>query len=107
MHELEFVHQRSPYPLLLLVGWPFLQVKSNFRKFTENLIGDLVAAQDDDELLQGIDWRALSEQTNFDKHLDKELPGASGGVSTPLCFSWTIMRDWHVPCYACSQASAV
>lgn len=41
----------------------------------QGLLEDLHADQDDDELLQGLDWSALSANTDFSKGLDKELPG--------------------------------
>lgn len=53
------------------------QVKNLFRKFTSTAIEDLAAGQDEDELLQGLDWAMLRQHTDFDKQLDKELPGES------------------------------
>ncbi|KAG2448639.1 hypothetical protein HYH02_006526 [Chlamydomonas schloesseri] len=50
------------------------EVKNLFRKFTSTAIEDLEVNQDEDELLQGLDWAMLKKETNFDHHLDKELP---------------------------------
>lgn len=72
LHVARFHNLMRVYSLLLLTP---RQVKNLFRKFTSTAIEDLAAGQDEDELLQGLDWAMLKLHTNFDKQLDKELPG--------------------------------
>lgn len=51
------------------------KVKETFSKHTLGLLEDLQAEQDDDELLQGLDWASLTQYTDFKQGMDKELPG--------------------------------
>ncbi|GIM04957.1 hypothetical protein Vretimale_9399, partial [Volvox reticuliferus] len=102
-------------PLLTLLGLDKIrqeqlamrgEVKNLFRKFTMTAIEDLAAGQDDDELLQGLDWAMLKLHTNFDKQLDKELPEIQPRVRWLSCNFWlgalaAPLRLWHylVACF--------
>ncbi|MEW5312414.1 MAG: hypothetical protein WDW38_004051 [Sanguina aurantia] len=58
------------------------QVKSMFLKYTTTTIEDLKADQEEDEMLQGVDWTVVEGHTDFTKELDLTLPSAQPSVPT-------------------------
>jgi hypothetical protein len=46
-----------------------------FLGFCKSSLADLQAEQDEEEMLQGVDWAVVAENVEVQRKLDKKLPG--------------------------------
>lgn len=47
-------------------------------------MGELQSQQDEDDMLQGVDWMMVEEQINVNEKLDVALPGEEVGAATAI-----------------------
>ena len=77
---------------------PAFQVKELFSSFCKSSIADMQAGQEDDEMLQGVDWVRVEAQVDMELEVDKELPGegmvAYDSMRVGILVSW--MSHWHI-----------
>ena len=60
------------------------QVKELFRHYSSQSLGELQSQQDEDDMLQGVDWMMVEEQINVNEKLDVALPGEEVGAATAI-----------------------